>query len=153
MSRIDNLPDNTLVAELQRLETELTELKNKQTAAGSSLVVKVTTTSSTTPNADSGYQSFTLGAFATTTSQVRFNTTNQDYAYKDITYRVFVDSPTSEVFPGNALYPARIVLDERLAGTPVPKQLRWFLQLSGNTGSHTYYLRFYVQSSDTGVFV
>jgi hypothetical protein len=91
---------------------------------------------------------------------IDFTSTNMDYAFVDLSWRVFLDSSTNEVFPGDTNYPYTtdyLQFPKSPTGVAtdinvLPKVTRFVFHHSGPAG-HDYYYKFYCQATDTGSFI
>jgi hypothetical protein len=144
VSRIDSADIATQLADIR---LALDELKNAQRLGGASIPLFVTEM----PGFDGPFFPISAGGYGSTS--FTFTPDNQDYAYSEIIIRVFVDgtAPANEVFPGDALYPAKLNIERDRPAPLLPTIDYWVVGVRNGTGSsHTYYFKVYVQSTDTG---
>lgn len=141
MSRIDA---NDLATRVADLRLQLDELKTAQRIGGASLVLQLNSSAAAYDIATSS-----LPAGAQTLVVPNFTSDTQIYPYVDLTFRVFMDTTTNEVRPGMTGYP-RVTIYQFIAGAE--KITVWTLRVTNTTGvAHTYYFKFYIQSTDSGV--
>lgn len=150
MSRIDLDPSN-LAQLFKQADADLRELKNRQFAGASDLQVLINSSANAYDYADNG-------AF-TNAHTIDFTSDTMPNAFVDIFWTVALDTPTNIIHPDNVLYPLidSLQFPKSITGVPtdasvLPGVTRFVSHFAG-TGGHTYYLKYYVQSTDTGTFV
>lgn len=147
--RIDSLPDANLTTTIDGLRTDLDTLKTAQRTGARALKTFINQ-SATTSNF-----SRTLGPGATSTVTITFTAAIQKYALTDLTYRIYANSLSNEIHPD--LTSANLWPNPKITFTPPttasPLVSTWSMKMFGVgiSGSNTYYVKLYVQSTDTGV--
>ena len=145
---IDALPDSYLVTTVNRLRVDLDTLKAAQRSGARSLQTFINQSVST-------YNfSQTLAPGATTTVTITFAAAIQKYALADLTFRIYANSLSNEVHPNltsSNLWPnPKVILSP--PSTLSPLVTTWSMKLFGVgiSGSNTFYVKLYVQSTDRG---
>jgi hypothetical protein len=147
--RIDNQPDNQLVTTVTGLRTTIDTLKAAQRTGARSLKTFVN------QSASSYNFSSTLGPSATSTTTITFTSKIQQNAITDLTFRIYANSLSNEIHPDLTaadLWPnPKITFNPPSASSPLVTS--WSIKLFGVgvSGSNTYYVKLYVQSTDQGV--
>jgi hypothetical protein len=150
MTRLD-LDPTKLIALLKKADTDLRELKNRQYAGASDINIVVNSSANAYDYADDGALN--------NAHTIDFTSDTMPNAFVDIYWTVAVDSPTNIIHPDNILYPRIDSLQFPKSRTGVPTDasvlpgVTRFVSHFGGTAGHTYYLKYYVQSTDTGTFV
>lgn len=151
MSRL-NISEQSVEQIIKTAQDDLEQIKVKQYAGASNLVLVENSTEDAYDTSLTLSSSGGSGFF-----YCEFQADHLKLALADMTYRVWVDGTGSgnEVFPGDVLYPFE---DQRIQNifSDNPNFLdrstwNFFLWNFDPSSSHTYYLKYYVVSTDTGV--
>jgi hypothetical protein len=149
MTRIESQPVNQIVSTINGLRGAVNDLKTAQRTGPRALETFVNQNTST-------YNfSSTLGPGITSTTTITFTASIQKNAITDLTFRIYANSLTNEIHPDLTsadLWPnPKITFNPPLAATPLVTS--WSIKLYGVgiSGSNTFYVKLYVQSTDQGV--
>ena len=150
MNRIDGLPESNLISSIQEMRTSIDDLKQAQRTGTTALKVFLN------QSAAAYDKTFVIGSTVFSTSfAVTFTAAVEDYAIASLIFQVFIGSPTAEFHPngpgGSPVYPL-ISIEERPASTSAKRSTIWDMKVTTNDFTNkNYYLKFLVQSTDSGV--
>jgi len=139
----------TIARLLRRARRDILSLKNKQFAGGDNLAFVVNTTASTYDRA------LTVANFGESSIYCEFKGTKQKHSIADFGFRVYTNAAaTNETLPGDSDYPLLSPIRNRFFGTggTLDTRSKWDISVSNFSGSSkTWYFKYYVQSTDTGI--
>lgn len=150
MSRINGLPESNLISSIQDMRTSIDDLKQAQRTGTTALKIFLN-------QSGSAYdKTFVIGSSPLSNSfAVTFTAALQDYAIASLIFQVFIGSSTTEFHPngpgGTPAYPL-ISIEERPATTSSKRLTIWDMKfITNDFTNENYYLKFFVQSTDSGV--
>lgn len=142
---IRDLPEDRLVKEITEAQSFLRDIKNAQFIGADNLDVKKNFSEATYD------KSVTLDQAENTIITVNFEADKQDHAFASIDFVLYRDGTD----PANAISHwdgATAIIGERITEESNPRLTTWEIHLESNVlGAHTYYLKIFVESTDTGV--
>ena len=150
MNRIDGLPEGNLTSSIQKMRTSIDDLKQAQRTGTTALKIFLN------QSASDYDKTFVIGSTTLSASfAVTFTAAVEDYAIASLIFQVFIGSPTAEFHPngpgGTPAYPL-ITIEERPANTGARRATVWDMKvLTNDFTNENYYLKFFVQSTDSGV--
>lgn len=146
MTRVEDLSENLLPTEMQRLRDDLTTLKASQRVGAPN--IKVYRNSSNAPYD----KALTVTTFARQGFTLIFTANKQAYAKATLTYQIFLDAAlTTEVRLGDTSAPDLNVVPQIYSDSQ-PLTTRWVIAAFNHENlTRTYYFKFNVQSTDQGV--
>jgi hypothetical protein len=146
--RIDSQPENHLVSTVSGFRTSVDQIKQAQRMGARSLKTFIN------QNAGSYDFSATLAPGATSITTIIFTSSIQKYAIADLTYRIYANSLSNEIHPdmtSSSLWPnPKITFTPPSTSTPLVTS--WSMKIFGVgfSGSNTFYVKLFVQSTDQG---
>lgn len=148
MTRLDGLSDNLLVTTIRELREDRDTLKSSQRVGAPNVKVY---------RNDSGAsydKTLTIGAYGTAGFTLIFTANQQKYAKATVTYRMYIGSMSTEVRLGD--YTPNVAPDlkiyPQIYSDSQPLATKWIFTLTNNeASSRTYFFKFGVQATDTGV--
>lgn len=147
MTRIESLPEEQLVQQINALRTDLNELKTKQRLGAANVM----TYQIKTPNAYDA--NLTIPAYSWWQLNISLPTSQQNYAKATISWRMYLGSMSNEIFPnfGTSPYYPTVKCFALPPDTSAPLQSKWtFWIFNNNASSQNYLIKFYVASTDRG---
>lgn len=142
-TRIARDKSQVLTQQVAGLRADVDGLKVNQRVGGSAMVTWI---SSTTGVWDEEVNFATAGSL---TFAFTFTAFTQDYPLGRLMYRVYSGTTTNEIYPWTSNWP-HVALYPDYSDTSNPKVLRWNITLFNDGGSQTYYVKFWVLTSDNG---
>jgi hypothetical protein len=139
-----NFDDANIDHIYKELRRNLDEIKARQYVGAESVAISFVETGA------SSDRSATLPAGGKAVFSISFISTQQSYAFASLSFRLYVDSIGAEVFPGDVLYPD-INVRQNVINPATPNVNSWTIEFYNFSAStHTYFLKAYIQSTDTG---
>lgn len=139
-----NFDDANIDHIYKELRRNLNEIKGRQYIGAASVSVAYAET-------DNAYDRISVldpGEKAVFT--ISFTSINQAYAYASLSFKIYLDTVGSEVLPGDEDYP-NLTIKQNVIDANAPNINSWTIELYNYSAvTHTYFLKFYVQSTDEG---
>lgn len=138
--------EQTIINDLNRAQTFLQEIHTAQSTGADNLSIKVNQSS----NSYDGSVSIPGGGGFYGIITLTFTANNQDYAFTDLNLRYYLDSvsPSTELPSNNAF----VYIKENISTNP--KVTSWEIKIPNNEidgNTHTYLVKAFIGSTDTGV--